>query len=145
MSRAGYDVTSLKADARVITLRARRGKVRARASAQRHPEVYKERYLAKLSRNFALPHGAPEHILWWHRKIDAGGFYPLGTQSFLSRFSDVLKRFMLRVRLARWGIAASRTEARFELLAKGLTKRYTAATDSPLEIQWEGELMMLYK
>lgn len=113
------------------------------------------RLVGQLTTGLGLGVASPRHShrVWWHRKIDVGG-----KERMLA--SGLLEKLHHRIRLLQYkwrhrgvlvpyhrGVKKILRERLVtqSLQAQSLEKRYSSYAESPIEIQFEGNIQMLYK
>jgi SAM-dependent methyltransferase len=118
---------------------------------------YCEETLAKFSNRLGLACYYPtrQRIMWWFRKADVGGQVPLwgGKPLLPLQWAAMVKWYRRKYRkelIAELGLKKYQKKKRADLAllgarVEGLSGRFTRPEESPIEIQFEGPVQLLYK
>lgn len=139
---------------RSITMVARKRKSENRQNTRTEENVkYKDFILQKIATclELGIPHRSPLRWLWVYRAFDVGGQIKVAPKRFLwelQRFAlSHLSRYLYPQRVL-VGVGAKRFWKRQPIqsfIVSDLERRFTPFDDSPVEIQFEGDIKLFYK
>lgn len=150
-ARYGYEVIddSLTTDSELYMVARKTGSPVMRAGGKDLFPVMLEKFTRYFGLNRA--YRAPQRLLWWSRRIDIAGQLPWYRASFAQKiqwmFVTRCMKYFHKAAIVRQ-LGAKRFQNRHPFMAakiEGLSKRYVPFDKSPLEIQFEGPIILGYK
>lgn len=150
-ARYGYEVIddSLTTDWELYMIARKTGLVVSGDRARDYVPAMREKFIRYFGLNRA--YSTQERLLWWSRRVDIAGQMPWYQSGFLRKLqwaavTHFVKYFHKQAIIRQLG--AKRFQSRHPFMSakiEGLSRRHTVPEESPLEIQFEGPIVLGYK